>query len=249
MKEIGPLLEVKNISKTFGKNNALSDVSFNLGAGKILGLIGDNNAGKSTLLKILCGGLQPSGGNFYINGEEIHFRHPADAMKQGIAMVYESLELVNIAPIWENFYMGRELTKRKGHLAYLDVRRMKKISAETIEGYGHKFNVEHEVGKISGGQRQIIAVTRAMHANPQLLLLDEPTHGLSDRVINDIFNILKKAKEDKNISIIVTGQWYEQIKDFVDEVIVLRMGKIVGRFDSETANAGNIFKLATGLTT
>jgi len=247
MKEIGPLLELKNVSKTFGRSNALNDVSFELEKGKILGIIGDNNAGKSTLLKILCGAVQPTKGKFYINNEEMYFKNPADAMKHGVAIVYESLELVNIAPIWENFYMGRELTRRKGFLAYLDIRKMKKVSNKTFQDYGHDFDVNREIGELSGGQKQIIAVTRAMNANPQLLLLDEPTHGLSDRVIHDIFNILKRVKEEKNISIIITGQWYEQMKDFVNEVLVLRMGNVVGRFDSKNANAGQIFKLATGL--
>ncbi len=248
-KETGPILEVKNISKNFGKISALNNVSFNLEAGKILGLVGDNNAGRSTLLKILSGGLQPSSGKIYLNGEEMHFKSPADAFKKGIAIVYEFLELVNIATIWENFFIGRELTKRIGRLAYLDVGKMKRITAETIAKYGHTFNIEHEVGELSGGQRRIIAVTRAIDANPRILLLDEPTHGLSKRIVKDIFGILREAKEKNNTSIIITSQWYEQISDFVNDVIILRRGDVVGQFDAESANAGKIFKLATGLAT
>jgi len=249
MKGTGSILEVKNISKNFGKVSALSNVSFNLEAGKILGLVGDNNAGKSTLLKILSGGLQPSGGNIYLNGKEIQFKSPADAMKKGIAIVYEFLELVDIATVWENFFMGRELKKRIGPLAYLDVGKMKRITAEKVAKYGHTFNIEREVGELSGGQRQIVAVTRAMDANPRILLLDEPTHGLSERIIKDIFGILREAKEKNNTSIIITSQWYEQISDFVNDVLIFRKGDVVGQFDAESANAGKIFKLATGLAT
>ena len=248
-KETGPILEVKNISKNFGKIGALNNVSFNLEAGKILGLVGDNNAGRSTLLKILSGGLQPSSGKIYLNGEEMHFKSPADAIKKGIAIVYEFLELVNIATIWENFFMGRELTKRIGRLAYLDVGKMKRITAEAVAKYGHTFNIEHEVGELSGGQRQIVAVTRAINANPRILLLDEPMHGLSERIVKDIFGILREAKEKNNTSIIITSQWYEQISDFVNDVLILRRGDVVGQFDAESANAGKIFKLATGLAT
>ena len=249
MKGAKPLLEVKNISKDFGAVRALSNVSFDLERGKILGLIGDNGAGRTTLLKILSGGLQPSGGEICLNGKGTQFKSPADAMKKGIAIVYQFMELVDIATVWENFFMGRELTKRIGPLVLLDVKKMKHVTAESIAKYGHTFDIEREIGELSGGQRRIIAVTRAIEANPQLLLLDEPTQGLSKRVIKDIFDLLRKAKEEKDTSIIITGQWYEQVSDLIDDVKVLRRGEVVGRFDAESANRVKIFKLAMGLTT
>ena len=242
-------MEVKNISKNFGTVRALSNISFDLERGKILGLVGDNGAGKSTLLKILSGDLQPSGGEIYLKGKETQFKSPADAMKKGIAIVYQFLELVDIAQVWENFFMGRELTKRIGPFAFLDVKKMKHLTAESIAKYGHTFNIEREIGELSGGQRQIIAVTRAIEANPEILLLDEPTQGLSKRVIKDIFNMLRKAKEEKDTSIIITSQWYEQVSDLIDDVKVLRRGEVVGHFDAESANRVKIFKLAMGLTT
>ncbi|MGD0916281.1 MAG: ATP-binding cassette domain-containing protein [Thermodesulfobacteriota bacterium] len=247
MKGAGPLLEVKNISKNFGTVRALSNISFDLKGGKILGLVGDNGAGRTTLLKILSGGLQPSGGEIYIKGQETQFKGPADAMKKGIAIVYQFLELVDIATVWENFFMGRELTKRIGPLVFLDVEKMKRLTAESIAKYGHTFNIEREIGELSGGQRQIIAVTRAIEANPEILLLDEPTQGLSKRVIKDIFDLLRKAKEEKDTSIIITGQWYEQVSDLIDDVKVLRRGEVVGHFNTESADRVKIFKLAMGL--
>jgi simple sugar transport system ATP-binding protein len=170
-------------------------------------------------------------------------------MKLGISTVHQSLELVEIASVWENFFMGRELTKRMGPLAILDVEKMKHITEESVTKYGHKFKIEREIGELSGGQRQIIVVTRAIEASPEILLLDEPIHGLSVRVINDIFDILRKAKKEKDTSIIITSQWYEQISDFIDDVIVLRRGNIAGQFDEQSANKVKIFKLAMGLTT
>jgi simple sugar transport system ATP-binding protein len=170
-------------------------------------------------------------------------------MKKGIAIVYQFLELVDIAKVWENFFMGRELTRRIGPLAFLDVERMKHLTAEAITKYGHTFDIEREIRELSGGQRQIIAVTRAIEADPEILLLDEPTHGLSKRVIKEIFDLLRKAKEEKGTSIIITSQWYEQISDFIDDVIVLRRGEVVGHFDAESADRVRIFKLAMGLTT
>ena len=249
MKGAGPILEVKHISKNFGTVRALRNISFDLEGGKILGLVGDNGAGKSTLLKILSGGLQPSGGKIYLEGKETRFKSPADAMKKRIAIVYQFLQLVDIAKVWENFFMGRELTKRIGPLVFLDVEKMKHLTAEAIAKYGHTFDIEREIRELSGGQRQIIAVTRAIEANPEILLLDEPTHGLSKRIIKEIFDLLRKAKEDKDTSIIITSQWYEQISDFIDDVIVLRRGEVVGHFGAESANRVKIFKLAMGLTT
>ena len=246
-KELSPLLQVKNISKSFGTIRALRNVSFDLEKGKILGLVGDNGAGRTTLLNMLSGGLRPSDGEICINGTQAQFKSPADAMKKGIATVYQFLELVDIATVWENFFMGRELTKTVGPLVFLDVQKMKRRTAESIAKYGHTFNTEREIGELSGGQRQIIAVTRAIEANPQILLLDEPTHGLSKRVIKDIFDLLRKAKEEKDTSIIITSQWYEQVSDFIDEVIVLRRGEAVGHFDAESADRVKIFKLAMGL--
>ena len=108
----GPMLEVKNIWKSFGTVRALRNISFDLEGGKILGLVGDNGAGKSTLLRILSGGLQPSDGEIYLEGKETRLKSPADAMKKGIAIVHQFLQLVDIAKVWENFFMGRELTKR-----------------------------------------------------------------------------------------------------------------------------------------
>jgi simple sugar transport system ATP-binding protein len=249
MKDAKPVLVVRNISKYFGTLRALHNVSFELERGKILGFVGDNGAGRSTLLKILCGDLQPSSGTIHVDGEEVQFKSPADAMKKGIAITYQFLGLVDIGKVWENFFMGRELTKRIGPLTFLDVERMKRLTAEAITKYGHKFDIEREVRELSGGQRQIVAVTRAIEANPKILLLDEPTQGLSKRIINDIFDFLKKAREEKGTSIIITSQWFEQISDLIDDVMVLWRGEIVGHFDVKSANKADIFKLAMGLKT
>ncbi len=248
MKESAPLLEAKNISKDFGTIRALSNVSFALERGRILGFIGDNGAGRTTLINILCGALQPSEGEICFKGRKIKFKSPAEAMKNGIAIVHQFQQLVDIAKVWENFFMGRELSRRVGPLAFLEIKKMKHVTAESIARYGHTFDIEREIGELSGGQRQIIAVTRAIEANPEILLLDEPTHGLSKRIIGDIFDLLRRAKEKKDTSIVITSQWYEQVSDFIDEVIVLRMGRVVGQFDSKSADRVKIFKLAMGLT-
>ena len=244
------ILEAKNISKDFGAVRALHDVSFELPRGKILGLVGDNGAGKSTLLKILSGALQPSSGEIYLEGERVWFRSTADAMKRGIAIVYDlqTPQLVDIARVWQNFFMGRELRKSQGPFSLLDVEGMKRLTAEAIAKHGHVLDVEREVKELSGGQRGILIISRALEANPKVLFLDEPTHGLSKRVIDEIFTFLRKIAEERGVSILITSQWFELINGLTDEVMVMRRGRIVGRFDSRSAKGPEIFKLAMGLT-
>jgi len=244
-----PILRVENVSKNFGALRALSNVSFQLERGRILGLVGDNGAGKSTLLNILIGRLQPSGGKIYLDGKETRFRDTSDAMKKGIAITYQFLELVDIATAWENFFMGKEITRKIGPFTFLDEKKMKRLAEEAVLKYGFEIDVEREVRELSGGQRKILAVCRAIEANPKILLLDEPHTGLSERVIKVNFDLLRKVKEEEDVSIIITSQWYEQISDLIDEVIVLRRGEVVGHFDTESANRVKIFKLAMGLTT
>ena len=221
----GPMLEVKNISKNFGTVRALRNMSFDLEGGKILGLVGDNGAGKSTLLKILSGGLQPSGGKIYLEGKGTRFKSPADAMKKGIAIAYQFLELVDIAKVWENFFMGRELTKRMGPLAFLDVKKMKHLTAEAIAKYGHTFDVEREVGELSGEQRQIIAVTRAIEANPEILLLDESFTLLSLEGRKEILNFLRKVNKKIGITMIIVSHDLDLIKKLSHYIMVLRGGE------------------------
>ncbi|MBW2058299.1 MAG: sugar ABC transporter ATP-binding protein [Deltaproteobacteria bacterium] len=220
-----PMLEVKNVWKNFGTVKALSDISFDLEEGKILGLVGDNGAGKSTLLKILSGDLQPSGGEIYLEGKAVRFKSPADAMKKGIAIAYQFLELVEIAKVWENFFMGRELTKRIGPFPFLDIERMKRLTAEAIAKYGHTFDVDLEVRDLSGEQRQIIAVTRAIEANPEILLLDESFTLLSLDGRKEILNFLREVNKKIGITMIIVSHDLELIKNLSHYIMVLRGGE------------------------
>jgi len=242
-----PLLRVEGLSKSFGAIRAVHDVSFELERGKILGLVGDNGAGKSTLLNMLFGRLQPSSGRIFFEGEEVHFRDPSDAMKRGVAIAYQFLDLVEIAPLWANFFMGRELTRKIGPLSFLDKKKMQSLTEEKLAHCGFKADVNREVRELSGGQRHILAVSKAIETNPKLLLLDEPFTGISEKVIKEIKCFVVEAKKEKNASIIIATPWFDQISDLVDEVIVLARGDIVGHFPSKSADRLEIFKLAKGL--
>ncbi len=227
------MMEVKNISKNFGTVRALSNVSFDLVRGKILGLVGDNGAGKSTLLKILSGDLQPSGGEIYLEGKSTRFKSPADAMKIGIAIAYQFLELVDSATVWENFFMGRELTKRIGPFAFLDIEKMKHLTAEAIAKHGPELDIEREVGELSGEQRQIIAVTRAIEANPEILLLDESFTLLSLEGREEIVNFLREVNKRSDITMVIVSHDLDLIKKLSHYIMVLRGGEkmFFGRTD------------------
>ena len=247
MNESVPLVRVENLSKDFGAIRALHDVSFQLEQGKILGLVGDNGAGKSTLLNILFGRLQPSSGKIYFEGEEMRFKDPSDAMKKGVAIAYQFLELVEIAPLWANFFMGREITRKIGPLNLLDNKKMKSLTQQKLSQYGFQTNVDREVRQLSGGQRHLLAVSKAIETNPKLLLLDEPFTGLSERVMKEIHTVLAKTKDEKNTSIMISTPWFDQISDLIDEVMVLTRGKIVGRSTRESADRLEIFRLTKTL--
>lgn len=217
------MIEVKNVSKNFGTVRALSNVSFNLESGKILGLVGDNGSGKSTLLKILSGDLQPSGGKIFIEGKITRLRSPADAMKMGIAIAYQFLELVDSASVWENFYMGREINKGKS--PFLDIKKMKQLSAEAIAKHGPKFNIDSEVGEISGEQRQIVAITRAMEANPKILLLDESFNLLSLEGRQEMVDFLRNVNKECGTTMIIVSHDLDLVIKLSHCIMVLRNGE------------------------
>jgi simple sugar transport system ATP-binding protein len=224
---LGMMMEVRNISKNYGTVMALTDVSFDLERGKILGLVGDNGAGKSTLLKILSGDLQQSEGEICIQGKSARFKSPADAMKIGIAIAYQFLELVDSAMVWENFFMGRELTKGIRPFVFLDIEKMKHLTVEAIAKYGAEFDVTREVGELSGEQRQIIAVTRAIEANPEILLLDESFTLLSLEGRREIVDFLKEVNKKNNITMVIVSHDLDLVKELSHYIMVLRGGEKV----------------------
>ena len=218
------ILEAKNISKNFGAVKALHDVSFVLEKGKILGLVGDNGAGKSTLLKILSGALQPSSGEIYLEGGKVSFRSTADAMKRGIAIAYQFLELVEIAKVWQNFFIGRELKKRNGFLALLDIEGMKHLTMEAMTRHGQILDVDREVRELPGEQRQVLAVARALEANPKVLLLDESFTLLSLEGREEIITFLKTVNEKSGTTMIIVSHDLDLIKKLCHSIMVLKGG-------------------------
>lgn len=224
MADSGIIIEAKNISKDFGAVKALYDVSFSLEKGKILGLVGDNGAGKSTLLKILSGALLPTNGEIYFEGEKVFFKSTADAMKKGIAIAYQFLELVDIAKVWQNFFIGRELKKGAGFFSFLDIEGMKLLTKEAMSKHNQILDVDEEVKNLPGEQRQVLAVARALEANPKILLLDESFTLLSLEGRKEIINFLKTVNENIGTTMIIVSHDLDLIKKLCHCIMVLKSG-------------------------
>src|SRR3972149_3862615 len=235
-----PLLRVEGLSKSFGAIRAVHDVSFELERGKILGLVGDNGAGKSTLLNMLFGRLQPTSGKIFFEGEEMRFRDPSDAMKMGVAIAYQFLDLVEIAPLWANFFMGRELTRKMGPFGFLDRKRMQGLAEEKLAHCGFKADVNREVGELSGGERQIVAVSKAIETNPKLLLLDEPFTLLSIEDTDRFVCLVKEINKKTSASIIVVSHTLSLVKEVSHYIMLLKAGE---KAFFEPANSVSIDKI------
>jgi ABC-type sugar transport system ATPase subunit len=222
-------LETKNLTKKFGAVEAVHDANIVLKRGEILGLVGDNGAGKSTLLKMIAGILQYTSGEIYIDNEKVCFKGPADAIKKGIYYIYQepTAILVEQLDVAENFFLSKELVKNYGLIKILDWNRMYKETKNFIENFGLRFDPYRKVRELSGGERQLLSVVRALYRKPQVLLLDEAVSALSVRVKETIFDILRKYRDETRASMIFVSHILEDALAFCDRIYVMRLGEII----------------------
>jgi len=228
----GDILSVEHVSKRYGAAvTALSDVSMHLGYGEVLGLLGDNGAGKSTLLKILCGFQPPTSGRILLEGQEIVFKNVDHARSLGIDAVYQDLALVNQLSVYHNMFLNREQVNGP----ILNNRSMRKLAREHLEEMGIKIpSVNVEVAKLSGGQRQAIAVARSVYSNPKILLLDEPLAAMGVKEGAIILDLVRELKEQGNVSIIIIAHNYGQVLEVCDRINLIQHGEIT--FDKRSAD-------------
>jgi simple sugar transport system ATP-binding protein len=216
-------LRVEHIAKRFGAVTALSDVNLRLAHGEVLGLIGDNGAGKSTLLKILCGFQQPDSGRILVNGEQVTLRSVGYARSLGIDIVYQDLALIDQLSVYHNMFLKRELV----HGPLLSNGAMRRIARERLDemGIGLK-SVDVPVARLSGGQRQAIAVARAVYSQAKILLLDEPLAAMGAKEAAIILDLIRDLKQRADVSIIMIGHNYGQVVEVADRVNLLQHGEI-----------------------
>lgn len=218
------VLRIEGIAKRFGAVTALRDVCLHLQRGEVLGLIGDNGAGKSTLIKILTGFIHPDDGKIFVNGREVRLRSVPHARSLGIETVYQDLALVNELSVYHNMFLKRE--RLLGFLPLLNNGAMRREAREHLEQLGIKLpSVNIEVVKLSGGQRQAIAIARAVSSDAKILLLDEPLAAMGAREGAQILDLIRSLK-DKGVSVIMIGHNYVQVLEVCDRINLLQHGEI-----------------------
>jgi simple sugar transport system ATP-binding protein len=240
-----PLVQVRGISKNFGRIQALRNVSFSLGEAQVLGLLGDNGAGKSTLIKILTGLFKPDKGKIIWEGEEVSFHSPRDAYEMGVATVYQDLAIVDLMSIYRNVFLGRErsITKGLGPFRFLDRRKAMQQARKAIADIGIQIrDADEPIARMSGGERQSIAIARAAYFDPKLLILDEPTSALSLRQTDRVLKSVEEAR-NKGISIIFITHNVHHVYPVADRFVVLSHGESIADIERGKASKEDISEL------
>jgi len=229
------VLRVENVAKRFGPVTALRDVNLNLQKGEVLGLLGDNGAGKSTLVKILSGYHQPDSGSIFVDGEPVSLNSVIQARSLGIDTVYQDLALINELSVFHNVFLNREIVYPLP-FRLLNNREMRRRATEYIEDIGVDIpSVKTPVVRLSGGQRQAIAIARSMHSDAKILLLDEPLAAMGVREGAMILDLIQRLREAGEVSIIMILHNYVHVFQACDRLNLLRDGKIV--LDKPTAQS------------
>ena len=221
-----PVLEARGVTKSFGALAVLRGVDLTLRRGEVLGLVGDNGAGKSTLVKILSGLYTQDGGDLFLEGERVRFSSVEGARARGIETVYQDLALIPQLPVYQNLFLGHELT-RFGPLHLLDKGQMRKLARQYLDDIKVDVpSIEAEAVDLSGGQRQAVAVARAVRAASKILLLDEPLAAMGARESRLIINLVKDLATSGRVSIIVIDHNYAHLFELCDRLNVLQGGLI-----------------------
>jgi simple sugar transport system ATP-binding protein len=236
------VLELENISKHYGAINALDGVSLTLNEGEVVGLVGDNGAGKSTLVKIIAGNFHPSGGTIRIAGEEVQLHGPGDARSKGIEIVYQDLALADNLTAAANIFLGRELVNR---FWILDYRRMYKRAGELFAELKSETRPRDIVRRMSGGQRQAVAIARTRLSNPRIVLMDEPTAAISVRQVAEVLNLIRRLK-DQGMAVVLISHRIPDIFAVCDRLVVLRRGHKVADKRVADSSPEEVTGLITG---
>ncbi|MBB3115609.1 Galactose/methyl galactoside import ATP-binding protein MglA [Corynebacterium bovis DSM 20582 = CIP 54.80] len=221
---VPPVVELRSVSKSFGRYDALRDVSLSVPAGTVTCVLGDNGAGKSTLIRTLSGLHRPTSGEILVDGEPVRFRGPRDAIDAGIATVHQDLAVVGQMSVWRNFFLGQELTGRTGTLRQ---REMRRVTAGALREMGIDLaDVDVPVGSLSGGQRQVVAIARAVHFGARVVILDEPTAALGVKQSGMVLRFVAAARE-RGIGVVLITHNPHHAYLVGDRFLLLNMGRVV----------------------
>jgi ABC-type sugar transport system ATPase subunit len=230
-----PMLQARSITKRFGALQALADVDVDIRAGEVLAILGDNGAGKSTFIKILSGAYEPSAGTLLLDGAPVSFASPQDAADVGIATIFQELALSENLSIAENVFLGRELVRRVLGVPFLKRQAMKQKVAELLHTLdAHISDPEAAVGSLSGGQRQAVAISRALNLNARLVIMDEPTAALAVAETRKVLQLIRRLAEGGRAVILISHNMHD-VFEVADRIVVFRRGrKIAERRRLET---------------
>jgi ABC-type sugar transport system ATPase subunit len=236
-------IRAENITKTFGTVVALNGVSMQVARGETLGILGDNGAGKSTLIKILTGFHQPDSGQVYVDGRPVRLNSVDEARAYGIECVYQDLALVNGLSIYHNMFLNRE-PLWGGPLKLLDHKTMRRRAREALDEIGVAIpSVELEVGQLSGGQRQAIAVARAVSSNARILLLDEPLAAMGAREARLIIDLIDRLRARGDIAIVMIAHNYAQTLEICDRIMLIQHGEVTFESQAATTSAEELLDI------
>ena len=243
-----PVLALQGVSKSFGPVQALSDVDFEVNRDEVVALVGDNGAGKSTLVKTIAGIHTADSGTISFEGEEVSVTSPSDAVALGIATVYQDLALSDNLDVVENLYLGQEKVADgpAGAIGQLDEVAMEKRTGELLENLAVTItDLRAEVGTMSGGQRQQVAIARSLLGDPKLVMLDEPTAALGVRQTAQVLALIKRLKEQGH-AVLVISHNLADVFEVADRIYVLRLGKEAGDFPATDTSQDKVVAAITG---
>ena len=243
-----PLVEMRGIEKFYGPVHALRNVNLTIQAGEIVGLLGDNGAGKSTLIKVLSGAVPYTSGEIRIKGEPVRLRSTNDAIDRGIETIYQDSALVPQLSISRNLFLGRELRKGPGFLDRMDQGRMDQVAGELLRRVGISKNIPPTtpIGALSGGERQAVAIARAMHFDSDLIILDEPTNNLGVAETQGVLRFVREVR-DAGHSCIFIAHNIHHVFQVVDRMVVMRRGEVAADdISPKTSSIQDVEDIITG---
>lgn len=241
-----PRVEVRNISKYFGNVTALQDVSMAVHAGEVMCLLGDNGAGKSTLIKALAGVHQQSDGLYLVEGEEVRFDSPRDALSRGIATVYQDLAMIPLMSIARNFFLGSEPTVGKGLFKRFDVAFASQVAKAEMAKMGIDIrDTTQPVGTLSGGERQSVAIARAVYFGAKTLILDEPTAALGVKQAGTVLRYIAQARS-RNLAVVFITHNPHHAYAVGDRFTILKRGRTFGTFTKEELSREEMVRMMSG---
>jgi simple sugar transport system ATP-binding protein len=241
-----PLLEVRHISKYFGNVVALKDITVGVNAGEVTCVLGDNGAGKSTFIKILSGVHRHDEGELLVEGEETHFHSPREAKERGIATVFQDLATVPLMSIWRNFFLGSEPTKGAGPFKHVDVKFAQQTMREELRKMGIDVrDPDQPVGTLSGGERQAVAIARAVYFGAKVLILDEPTSALGVKQSGVVLRYVAQAR-DRGLGVIFITHNPHHAYPVGDRFVVLNRGRLLGDWRKGEISRDELIKMMSG---